>query len=109
MPRLKQVTYSSKDVAKTVEFYSSVLGATVIEDAAPAHAKLSFGDFAFYIHQGTPTEEPRLRFQADVDQQLRWLRAFAIPTHEELQGEAGQRWFSVLDPDGRKVVFGESV
>ena len=111
MPRLRQVVYRSKDIAKTVEFYSSVLGATVIEDAQPDYARLSFGETSqhtFYLERGTPSDEPRLRFDADVDQQLRWLRALSIATHEAIQGDEGKRWFSVLDPDGREVVFAES-
>jgi len=35
MPRLKLVTYRSNDVGKALEFYSTVLGATGIEDKRP--------------------------------------------------------------------------
>jgi catechol 2,3-dioxygenase-like lactoylglutathione lyase family enzyme len=110
MLELKLVTYLSQDVARTTDFYRSALNAQVIEDALPEYVKLRVGGFAFCIDQGIASDQPRLLLEArPLVEELQRLDSLGVHHHEPLQGQEGRRWFSVLDPDGREIIFGESI
>jgi catechol 2,3-dioxygenase-like lactoylglutathione lyase family enzyme len=109
MREMKLVTYLSPDVAAAKDFYQNALDADLLEDALPEYVKIRVGDFVFCIDQGEAADQPRLLFEADPLEDAISLHAFGIQPYAPLQGSEGSRWFSILDPDGREIIFGESM
>jgi hypothetical protein len=109
MREMKLVTYLSPDVAATKDFYQNALDADLLEDELPEFVKIRVGDFVFCIDQGEAADQPRLLLEANpLEDEILRLRAFGQP-YAPLQGTEDSRWFSILDPDRREIIFGESV
>jgi catechol 2,3-dioxygenase-like lactoylglutathione lyase family enzyme len=102
------VSLLSRDVARASEFYRDVLGAELVDDRLPACVNLRLDDFMVCIDQGDQVTQPRFKFLVDsIDEEWRRFEELGLVYQDQLQGRFGERWFSILDPEGRELIFAE--
>lgn len=106
---LNQVTISSNDLERSVDFYKK-LGLILIVDALPRYARFECpeGDATFSIHKVESLENndaPILYFEVDnIKETVESLRNKGIEFNSEIE-EKSWLWTEIdlIDPDGNKL------
>ncbi|MBI3099056.1 MAG: hypothetical protein HYY93_12565 [Planctomycetes bacterium] len=111
--QLKVVTLLTTNLAKARDFYVNRLGLVLYEDRPPEFFQVRSGGtqlcFDVALPGGVPPEEPRIIFQSsDLPRLYAAVKTDGLPLKHDLRGDAGRRWFSVLDPDGHEIIFAEN-
>jgi catechol 2,3-dioxygenase-like lactoylglutathione lyase family enzyme len=108
MFELKMVSFLSRDVAAARDFYCENLGAEMVDDRLPDCVNLKLGAFTVCIDRGDEVTDPRLKFLVDsIDEEWRRFDDLGLVYQDRPQGAPGSRWFSILDPEGRELIFAE--
>lgn len=107
---LRMVSLLSRNVAAAQDFYCTHLGAELVDDHLPDCVNLKLGDFMVCIDRGHDITNPRLKFVVDSIE-IEWHRfhSLGLTYQNAPQGPLGSRWFSILDPEDRELIFAESL
>ena len=108
---LNQVTILSQQVAKSVEFYTT-LGLRLIVDSAPRYVRFECpkGKSTFSIHHSDniePNANVTIYFECDdLDDQVRLLKEYGIKFDiEPTDQEWNWREAHLTDPNGHKLIL----
>ena len=111
---INALTLATTDMARSVAFYSGVLGLEI----AYGGASSDFTTFAFgsnylnvFVHHATPTFWGRVVLHVDdPDEVWRTLRSAGIATETDpADAPWGERYFHVRDPDGHELSFARPI
>jgi predicted enzyme related to lactoylglutathione lyase len=105
------IAVDTHDLPRAVAFWRDALGCAVHEDASPEFVMVTLRPGAALCIDAAPKRSPlhpapRVLFSVDdVGARERDLTAKGLHVHQQSSASSERPWFSVLDPDGREVIF----
>ena len=111
--RISAITIKVSDMAKSVHFYSKLLGMKILYGGENSHFSslhtLDEKDTILNLEQGQVTHDwGRLIFHVeDVDRFWAYLREKEFNPERPSDADWGERYFHLHDPDGHELSFGQ--
>ena len=113
--RISAITIKVSDMAKSVHFYSKLLGMKILYGGENAHFSslqtLSAKDTILNLEQGQVTRDwGRIIFHVeDVDRFWAYLREKEFNPERPSDADWGERYFHLHDPDGHELSFAQPI
>ena len=113
--RISAITIKVSDMAKSVHFYSKLLGMKILYGGENAHFSslqtLGAGDTILNLEKGHATRDwGRIIFYVeDVDRCWAYLKEKEFNPERPRDAAWGERYFHMYDPDGHELSFAQAI